>query len=96
MAKKEKTGGRQAGTPNKLTGDLRAKINTIIENQIDSIEVDLKALEPKDRLMILEKLLKYALPTLQAQSFDIDFQNLSETQLNQIIDNINLQDNETE
>ncbi len=94
--KRNKTGGRVRGTPNRITSDLRGKINTIIENQIDSIEVDLNALEPKDRLMILEKLLKYALPTLQAQSLDIDFQNLSETQLNQIIDNINLQDNETE
>lgn len=94
--KREKTGGRVQGTPNKLTGDLRAKINTIIENQIDSIETDLNSLEPKDRLLILEKLLKYALPTLQSQSLEVDFSTLSETQLNQIINNINLQDNETE
>ena len=35
-----KTGGRTAGTPNKLTGDLRLKINAIVDKQIDSIEKD--------------------------------------------------------
>jgi hypothetical protein len=62
----QKTGGRLAGTPNKITNDLRMKINTIVEKNIDEIESDLAALDPKDRLQIIEKLLAYCLPKLQS------------------------------
>ena len=89
-----KTGGRTAGTPNAITSDLRAKINTIVENQIDSIEKDLKSLEPMQRLQIVEKLISYCVPKLQAQSFDIDFQNLSEQQLDVIINQLNFNDDD--
>ena len=91
-----KTGGRTAGTPNAITSDLRAKINTIVENQIDSIEKDLKSLEPKERLMIVEKLLSYCLPKLQAQSFEIDLMKLSDEQLDQVINQLNINDNDSD
>ncbi len=94
--KGQKTGGRVQGTPNRNTADLRAKINTIVEKQIDCIEKDLKALEPKERLQIVEKLISYCVPKLQAQSIEIDLNNLSETQIDQIINSININDNETE
>ncbi len=87
-----KTGGRKANTPNKITIDLRAKINAIVEKQIDSMETDLQALEPKDRLHIVEKLISYCVPKLQAQSIEIDLSSLSETQIDQIIDSININD----
>jgi hypothetical protein len=86
--------GRPKGATGKLSGDLRSKINSIIENNIETIQSDIDSLEPIQRLQIFEKLLKYALPTLQAQSFDVDFSTLSESQLNQIINNINLQNDD--
>lgn len=89
-----KTGGRVQGTPNRNTADLRSKINAIIENQIDNIEIDLKALEPKERLQIVEKLLSYCVPKLAAQTIEVDLQNLSDAQLEQIINSININDNE--
>ena len=92
--KGKKTGGRVQGTPNTITADLRMKINALVENQIDHIEADLQALEPKERLMIVEKFLSYCLPKLQAQSFDIDFQNFSEQQLDQIINQLNFNDDD--
>ena len=91
-----KTGGRTAGTPNAITSDLRAKINTIVEKQIDSIEKDLEALEPKERLMIVEKFLSYCLPKLQAQSFEIDLMKLSDEQLDQVINQLNINDDDSE
>ena len=87
--KGKKTGGRVQGTPNTITADLRMKINAIVENQIDHIEADLQALEPKERLMIVEKFLSYCLPKLQAQTFEIDFMKLSDQQLDQIINELN-------
>jgi len=57
-----KFGGRKAGTPNKLSSNLRAKVQLLINDQWEKVESDLKSLEPKDRLSFLERLLKYVLP----------------------------------
>ena len=47
---------------------------------------DLKALEPKDRLIILEKLMQYIIPKQQAQSIDIT--SLTDEQLTSVINEI--------
>ncbi|HRG19195.1 MAG TPA: hypothetical protein PLP39_08900 [Flavobacterium lutivivi] len=86
--------GRPIGAGGKIATDLRSKINQIIENNIETIQKDIDSLESKDRLLIFEKLLKYALPTLQAQSIEIDLNSLSDSQLEQIINSINLNENE--
>ena len=49
---------------------------------------DLKDLEPKDRLQILEKLMQYVIPKQQAVSADIDFRQLSDEQLDDVIEKI--------
>ena len=67
--KKGKTGnphGRPLGTPNKVTMDLRTWIKNIVENNMQQLEKDLQALEPKDRWNIIEKLLNYAVPKIQS------------------------------
>ncbi len=89
-----KTGGRVQGTPNAITNDLRAKINAIVGKQIDNIENDLQGLKPLERLQIVEKLMSYCVPKLAAQSIEIDMNNLSENQIDQIINSININDNE--
>ena len=88
--------GRKAGAKGKLTGDLRNKVNQIIENNIETIQQDIDSLEPRDRLMIIEKLLKYTLPTLQSVESKTDLSNLTENQLDYIINSININENETE
>ena len=54
--------GRPKGAPNKKTVDLRAYIKDILDDNIDKVQADLDALEPKDRLMILERFLQYIIP----------------------------------
>ncbi len=63
--KGEKTGGRQQGTPNKATKDLRQWITAFIECNTEQIEADWQQLDPKERIVMFEKLLKYTLPQLQ-------------------------------
>ena len=87
--------GRPLGSPNKITADLRLKINAIVDKQIDSIEQDLQSLEPMQRLQIVEKLLSYCVPKLQAQSFDIDLNTLSDEQLDQVINHLKINDNDS-
>jgi hypothetical protein len=62
----QKTGGRKKGTPNKVSADLRGWINALIESNREQLEADLKALEPKDRIIILEKLMQYVIPKQQS------------------------------
>lgn len=58
----EKTGGRSKGTPNKITGTLKEFISEIIDENRERIREDLDALEPKDRLQVLEKMMQYVIP----------------------------------
>jgi len=45
-----KHGGRQKGTPNKLTKELRSVLKEVIYNELENIEERLDQLEPKHRL----------------------------------------------
>lgn len=65
---KKGEGGRPKGKANKVTGDLRSWINNFIDSNRDQIQKDWKKLDPKNRIIMFEKLLKYTLPTLQATS----------------------------
>jgi len=60
--------GRPKGKPNKITSDLRAKINEFLNNQWEVVEEDFKALEPHQRLNFYEKLISYCLPKNQISS----------------------------
>ena len=69
-----KSGGRKAGTPNKSTQDMRAWIDVLLNDSRDLMISDLGKLEPKDRLMILEKLMQYTIPKQQSISVEAQIQ----------------------
>ena len=73
MAKGKKTGGRQAGTPNKVTGAVRGAISRMLDDYFNSatFEQDIAELEPKDRVAVMEKFAAYAVPKLQATSLEM-------------------------
>ena len=77
--------GRPKGTPNKITADMRGWLTAVIDKNRKQMEKDLKRLEPKDRLQILEKLMQYVIPKQQAVSADIDFGRLTDEQLDAVI-----------
>lgn len=78
--------GRPKGVPNKVTKSVRAFIGEVIDKNRRQMVRDLKALEPKDRLIILEKLMQYIIPKQQAQSIDITA--LTDEQLTSVINEI--------
>jgi uncharacterized protein YeeX (DUF496 family) len=74
MAKGKKTGGRVAGTPNKATQLGKDTIMALLTAYRDSgmMESDFERIkDPRDRLMIAEKLMQYIMPRMQSTSVDI-------------------------
>lgn len=81
-------GGRQKGTPNKVTASVREWLAALIDKNRRQIEKDLKALEPKERLQVLERLMQYVVPKQQAMSAKVDFDKLTDEQLNEIVNEL--------
>lgn len=71
MAKGTKTGGRQAGTPNRLTKEIRTVLKNILHKEIEMLPDNFNQLEPKDRLELLVKLLPYALPKVEPEHYQM-------------------------
>jgi hypothetical protein len=62
MAKGIKTGGRQSGTPNKITSELREKLKSIIDMELDKLPDYINGLDNIQKLDLLVKLIPYVLP----------------------------------
>ncbi len=69
-----KTGGRKKGTPNKVSGDMKAVLAAFCSDYYNSGEFlkDFLNLDPKDRLDIFTKILPYFTPKMQAVQADIN------------------------
>lgn len=81
-------GGREKGTPNKVTGTLKNWITDLINRNRLQMEKDLKKLAPKDRLIFFEKLMQYVIPKQASQQVKLDFESLTDEQLQQIINDL--------
>tara|TARA_B100000787_G_C16155017_1_gene278455 strand:- start:949 stop:1194 length:246 start_codon:yes stop_codon:yes gene_type:complete len=57
-----KYGGREKGTPNKLTKELRSVLKDILYQELEQIQEHLDSLKPKERIELLIKLMPYILP----------------------------------
>lgn len=63
-----KYGGRQKGTPNKMTKELRTVLKDILYQELEQIQERLDALKPRERVELLIKLMPYALPKVTSIS----------------------------
>jgi len=86
--------GRPKGTPNKTTIEFKDWINKLISNNTQQLTKDLKEMSPAERWRIIEKLLVYVIPRQQAVTAEIDLNNLTDDQINMIINQININDDE--
>ena len=66
---RKKTGGRQKGTPNKITSEIRDKISILVSGTIDSI--DINTLTHYQKVKLLNSLCQYVIPKLQSADYHI-------------------------
>ena len=59
----KKYGGRKKGTPNKLTAEIKKKVQSLLDGAIDSI--DLSECTMAERIRLIEIGLRYTLPTMK-------------------------------
>ena len=55
----KKYGGREKGTPNRLTKELRTILKDVLYNELERLEELLESLESKERLELVIKILPY-------------------------------------
>ena len=68
MARGFKTGGREIGTPNKTTSELRKTLKHIVDDELQILQDNINELQPKERIDLLIKLLPYEMPKVQTVS----------------------------
>lgn len=61
-------GGREKGTPNRMTKELRSVLKDVLYEGIEALQERLGALKPKERVELLIKLMPYALPKVTSVS----------------------------
>jgi len=66
MANGYKTGGRQAGTPNKTTKELRELLKAFVFSELETLPETLAALPADKRAELLVKILPFVLPKVDA------------------------------
>lgn len=86
--------GRPKGVLNKTTKEIKEAINLIVSNNIDKLQDDIDSLEPKDRIKVICDLFKYVVPSLSSSELKTDFNQLSDDQLDVIINKLKSNKNE--
>jgi hypothetical protein len=80
--------GRPKGSRNKAGEGLRNLISDFLEQKFEQVVDDYEQLEPKDRIKIFTDLLQYSVPKMQAVSNSIEFEKMTDEQLDEVINRL--------
>lgn len=75
--------GRPKGAKDKAQSTVKEWLASLIDGKREQIEADLDALEPKERLMMLEKLMQYIIPKQQAVQADVAMKEEAREDMNE-------------
>ncbi len=86
--------GRKLGSQNVSTASIKQSLQMLVENNLDTLDADLKALTPKDRVKAITDLCKFIVPTLKqvdaevTNTTDLTFlDQFTESQLQILLEN---------
>lgn len=80
--------GRPKGAKDKVSRELREWVKAFLERKTYDLERSWSKLDPKQKFALFEKLLGFVLPRPQSIDLNVDFERLSEEQLDQIIEKL--------
>ena len=80
MSKRQKYGGRQKGTPNKVNAEIRALLTDLNTRSLRTL-LDKEELTTEEALKVLQITTKHLLPTLQSIESSIDVVDTLKDQL---------------
>lgn len=78
--------GRKPGTPNRVTGDFRQRIQQLLDDQFNQLQEDFQTLDPKERVNAFIRLLEYTTPKLQRTETTVDLSKLSDEDVEMLFD----------
>ena len=86
--------GRKPGSLNKNTISIKENFQKLIENNLEQLDNDLKALNPRERIKAIIEMTKFIVPTLKQVEADVTnktdltwLDNFSEEQLEKLLNN---------
>jgi hypothetical protein len=80
--------GRPRGTQNKLNTKVKGFLTTILEENFESVQAAFAQLDGKDKVKYWIDMLPYVVPKLQSMSAAIDFEKLTDEDLDEIIERL--------
>ena len=91
MFKKGQSGnkaGRPTGAKDKVQTELKQRIKTFLDGNFDDLQESYKMLDPVQKLAFYEKMVKYCVPVKSSQDLRLNFEDLSESQIDEIIEKL--------
>lgn len=86
--------GRKVGSQNKTTISIKQNFQKLIEDNLELLDSDLKALTPKDRIRAITELAKFVVPTMKQVEAEVTSVNdltwldrFSENDLQKLLNN---------
>lgn len=58
--------GRPKGSTNALTSEIREAFTNLVNNNLQTVDEDLRLMKPNERVKVIIELAKFILPTLKA------------------------------
>lgn len=86
----------RTGSPNRTKKDLEQRVKELVEGNITRVKRDIKTMKPRERVRAIVDLMKYVLPAKRAVDSSILIENLSDDQLDRIIEEILLKHTKNE
>ena len=81
-------GSTRRGSPNKAKKALEERVIELVEGNIGRVKADLKKLSSRDRVRVITDLMKFVLPAKRAVDSMINIENLTDDQLDRVINDI--------
>jgi len=83
-----KTGGRTKGVPNRSSAKVKSLIGKLLEDKYNKFEQELEQLDGKDYVTAYLKLIEYVVPKQRQKMQTISFNNLSDEEAQELLDEI--------